>query len=187
MTTYKAPSPPYLGPAAHTSAGTNMPINRIVLHSTVSRCEPDGARATAAYFRTQGAGGSAHYIVDPDEVIQSVYDGVIAWHAPPNQHSIGVEMCDIPLAADKSRWDDEPHKAMLARVATLVAELCLAYDVPATFLSIADLKAGKRGVTTHNNVSQAFHQSDHWDPGAWVQVRFMKMLASEISRLKAHK
>src|SRR5690349_17271161 len=96
MPKFRAPAPPYLGPAAHTSEGDNRPINRIVIHSTVSPCEPGGARKIAAYFRGRGSGGSAHYVVDPGEVVQVVYDGVIAWHAPPNAHSLGIEMCDIP-------------------------------------------------------------------------------------------
>src|SRR5690348_5937428 len=77
-----APNPVYLGPAAHTSPGNNKPINRIVIHSTVSPCVEGQARNSALYFRSPSAGGSAHYVVDPGEVVQVVYDGVIAWHAP---------------------------------------------------------------------------------------------------------
>ena len=185
MTMYPPPSPPYLGPAAHTSAGDNKPIHRIVLHSTVSPCAPGGARQIAAYFRSPSAGGSAHYVVDPDEIVQVVKDSVIAWHAPPNSNSLGIEMCDMPNTTTADRWNDAAHQKMLARVATLTAQLCLAYDVPAVFLTAADLQAGKRGITTHNNVSQAFHQSTHWDPGAWPQVKFMAAVRSEIARIKA--
>ena len=182
MTKHRAPAPPYLGPAAHTSSGNNKPINRIVLHSTVSACAPGGAREIAAYFRSQGSGGSAHYVVDPAETVQVVYDGVIAWHAPPNAHSLGVEMCDMPVAKDKSRWDSKNHQLMLERVVELVASLCLAYDVPPRFVGALGLKLGRRGITTHANVSKAFRQSTHWDPGAWPRRKFMRALRAEVKR-----
>lgn len=173
--TFPPPSPPYLGPAAHTSPGSNKPINRIVIHSTVSPCREGQAVNTAAYFRSQAAIGSAHYVVDPGTVVQVVYDSVIAWHAPPNPHSLGVELCDMPgmgLAA-RLRWSDAEHRRTLRRAVRLVAQLCLAYDVPVEFLDPEALKAGKRGITTHANVSAAFHESTHWDPGDWPQLSFM--------------
>jgi len=184
MSKHNPPSPNYLGPAAHTTPGDNKPIHRIVMHSTVSPCAPGEAKKTAAYFRSQASGGSAHYVVDPDEVVQVVYDNVIAWHAPPNQNSLGVEMCDNPSPTDKARWNDDNHQKMIKRAARLVARLCLTYDVPAVFLSVADLKAGKHGITTHHNVSQAFRQSTHWDPGAWPQKDFMSLVHHYIDKYK---
>src|SRR5690349_19229744 len=96
MPKFKAPEPVYLGPPAHFTAGDNKPVSRIVIHSTVSECKAGGAREIAAYFRTKAAGGSAHYVVDPSEVVQAAYDSVVCWHAPPNEHSLGIEMCDTP-------------------------------------------------------------------------------------------
>lgn len=198
MPKFTAPSPPYLGPAAHTSKGNNKPIERIVIHSTVSPCVPGGARKIAAYFRSPNAGGSAHYVVDPSEAVQVVYDGVIAWHAPPNAHSLGIEMCDTPgpVLNDKPgtarfkalrrawRWAQPNQRRMLRRTAALTAQLALAYDVPLRFLTSAQLRAGAHGITTHNNVSQAFHQSTHWDPGFWPRRRFMRLVRREAERLR---
>ena len=72
---------------------------------------------------------------------------------------------------------------MLERTAKLTAHLCAASDLPPRFLSVAALKAGGRGITTHNNVSRAFGQSSHWDPGAWPRRRFMRMVRREHKRL----
>ena len=185
MPTFRAPAPRYLGPPAHTTAGDNKPISRIVLHSTVSPCKVGGAQEIAAYFRGSGAGGSAHYVVDPSEVVQVAYDSVIAWHAPPNQHSLGIEMCDMPDAKSAVRWDDDSHRAMLQLVAHLVTELCLAYDVPVRFIGPIRLRLGRKGITTHANVSAAFKQSTHWDPGAWPRHRFMRMVRAEVKALRA--
>lgn len=184
---FPAPAPRYRGPAAHTSAGANKPIKRIVIHSTVSPCRVGQADKTADYFRSQKAGGSAHYCVDPGEVVQVVKDSVIAWHAPPNPHSLGVEMCEMPDMHSAKRWEDREHKQMFARTARLVAELCLAYDVPPWFVGRARLKLGVRGVTTHAEVSAAFKQSSHWDPGAWPRVRFMVEVRRQVRLIKAGK
>lgn len=191
------PAPPYVGPAARTSVGDNKPIDRIVVHSTVSPCEPGGARRIGAYFRSPGAGGSAHYVVDPTETVQVVYDSVIAWHAPPNRNSIGVEMCDIPgpvpnearhsarwKALRRSwRWARPNQRRMLRRTARLVAELCAAYDVPPVYRTPAQLREGKRGITTHVDVSQTWRQSTHWDPGFWPRYRFMALVRRHHRRI----
>lgn len=188
------PSPPYLGPPAHHSGMGNKPIRRVVIHSTVSPCEPGGARSIAAYFRSASAGGSAHYVVDPEETVQAAYDSVVCWHAPPNAHSLGVEMCDIPgpvpslprrawkrLRQDW-RWADRNHQRMFDRTVRLTARLCVAYDIPPVFLTPRMLRAGRAGITTHANVSAAFHQSSHWDPGWWPRHLFIR----RVRRYAAH-
>jgi N-acetyl-anhydromuramyl-L-alanine amidase AmpD len=171
--TIDPPAPPYVGPAAHTSEGDNKPIKRIVIHSTVSPCVPGGARQIAEWFRDPRSAGSAHYVVDPSETVQVVFDGVIAWHAPPNAGSLGVELCDMP-STEVTRWSEENHRRMLRRAAKLVAELCLAYDIPPRKVGPIGLKAGRGGICGHVDVSQAFGQSSHWDPGAFPWRRFMR-------------
>lgn len=73
---------------------------------------------------------------------------------------------------------------MLTLSAGLCAELLLKYDLPAEFLSPADLRAGKRGVTTHRNVSLAFGQSSHTDPGPnfpvdWYMARVREAMKNQ--------
>lgn len=186
MATFPAPSPTYLGPPAHSSEGNNKPINRIVIHSTVSPCREGQARATASYFRNLASRGSAHYVIDPGEVIQCAFDSVICWHAPPNSHSIGVELCDMPGEGRGAmlRWTDRNHRRMLRKAVDLVARLCLAYNVPTAYLDVEELRAGKRGITTHNNVSDAWRESDHWDPGAWPKRSFMRRVRRKVKRLQ---
>ena len=202
MPNVPAPSPKYLGPPAHFSDGSNKPIRRVVIHSTVSPCVPGGARNIAAYFRSERAGGSAHYVVDPGEVVQAAYDSVVCWHAPPNPNTLGIEMCDVPgpVPNDKPgsarykalkrswRWAKPNQRAMLDRTAKLTAQLCLAYDVPIRFLTVGTLKAagpsGARGITTHANTSLAYGQSVHWDPGFWPRHDFMRRVRKHAKRLR---
>jgi hypothetical protein len=74
---------------------------------------------------------------------------------------------------------------MLRLSAGLVAELLQKYDLPAEFLSPDELRAGKRGITTHANVSKAFGQTTHTDPGpdfpiGWYMDRVRENLAPPV-------
>jgi hypothetical protein len=113
--------------------------------------------------------------------VQVVYDGVIAWHAPPNPHSLGNELCYIPTRLPVGFWRLPKARRMLERAAKLTAEQCLAYNVPAVRLKPADLKAGRRGICGHVDVSRAFGQSSHWDPGVFPWRRFMRRVRFYIS------
>lgn len=150
---------------ARLQGGDQDRVNRIVIHATVSPCVRGGARNVARYFQSQEAGGSAHYVVDSSEIVQCVKDGTVAYHAPPNTDTLGVELCD-PQAGPASRWEDAAHVEMLARAAGLVRQLAARHNVPLVRLSVADLKAGKRGICGHVDVSNAFKRSDHGDPGS---------------------
>ena len=200
MSNYPIPAPPAPAgytPAKNSGTGNLKPrLNRVVIHSAVIPCEPGRARQLADWSARGTTGGSWHYATDPKEAIQCAGDDWVCWHAPPNRDrsggTIGIEMADWPKGGKVTaairktwRWRTRAHKNMLAHTARLTAELCLAYDIPIVFLSPADLKAGKRGITTHNNVSRAFGQSSHWDPGMWPRRRFMKMVRAEAAKIRA--
>lgn len=189
MPKYPPPSPPYAGPPFRHSGKGNKPIKRIVLHGTVSPTVEGGARSIAAYFRGRSAGGSAHYVIDPGETVQTAYDDVVAWHAPPNGNSIGLELCD-PVGGAKgplpvSRWfKHEPHRRMIRRAARLTAELCLAYDVPIRFVGPRQLRAGARGICEHDDVSKAWRQSSHWDLGLFPRRHFLELTKAAAAELR---
>lgn len=144
--------------------GGNTPPTRIVIHGTVSPCRAGQARKTADYFRTVTRPASAHYVVDPGEVVQCLTDDTIGYHAPPNARSIGVELCD-PQSGSGKRWSDADHEAMLVRAAALVRDLAVKYNIPTRRLTVADLVAGRKGLCGHVDVSNAWHQTTHVDPG----------------------
>jgi len=171
------PSPEYI-PAKY-QGGRQDVIERVVIHGTVSRTYCGGARAVANYFQNPTYVSSAHYVVDPCEEYQCVYDHTIAWHDGTNTNSIGVELCD-PVEGLLSRWDDEDHQLMLARAAALVRQLCLAYDIPMRYLTIAQIRAGEKGICGHNDMRIAFPGStSHWDPGAFPWDRFISLVNEE--------
>lgn len=213
-TKFQPPAPPMIE-AGH-FGGASVP-GLITMHSTVSPTRNGAARATAHFFATEATPTSAHYCVDDGEVIQCVPDHRVAFHCGYNDDSIGIEMCDMPNAASMShwlvpkrfrtgkrplfhgrrinplRWMEPAHRAMLRRTAQLVAELCLAYDIPPRFLTDAQLRAWDRagrpasmgGIVTHAQMSRVFKRSTHWDPGRWPSQTFLRIVLRQVDLLKA--
>lgn len=170
-------------PAAHHSSGSNVPPTRIVVHATCpdigfpSASRKGRAVSTARYFQSSGASGSAHYVCDIGETVQCLSENTIGWHAPPNGHSIGVEICadggskasfrDGSHAYTRSQWLSPQVWPAVERAAILTAQLCNKYGIPKTRITAGDLRNGRKGVCGHVDVSNAFHQSDHDDPGPY--------------------
>lgn len=185
--------------AAHVSAGSNLPVTRIVIHATCpdvgfpAASAHGSASGTARYFGQQSSGGSAHYVEGIDAEEHCVADNAIAWHAPPNPGTIGVEI--TADGGDASAYGAHPERAYtraqwlspqvwpaVVRAAARVAELCARFGVPAVLLSVADVRAGHRGICGHVTVSQAFGQTDHTDPGPnfpWAE--FMALVTGHTS------
>lgn len=153
---------PYIPARRH--GGRQAKVDRIVIHCTVSPTVRGGARAVAGYFRRTSRDASAHFVVDPGQVVQCLREGTVGYHAPPNAGSIGIELCD-PQQGSASRWSDAAHQAMLRRAARLIREVARRHDIPIRRLSPSDLLAGRRGICGHADVAKAWHQTDHTDPG----------------------
>ena len=140
-------------------------IDLIVIHTMEMDEKGDTAEHCALWFRNPAAKVSAHYCVDANSIVQCVRDQDIGWHAPGANHDgIGIEHAGRAKQTGRD-WSDAYSVAMLERSAALVADLCKKYSIPVTWLYAADLRAGKRGITTHDAVSKAFKRGSHWDPG----------------------
>ena len=149
----------------HVTRTDGRRIDLIVIHTMEMDEKGETAENCASWFRNPIAKSSAHYCVDVDSIVQCVRDQDVAWHAPgANHNGIGIEHAGRARQTGRE-WRDAYSAAMVDRSAGLAAELCRRYAIPVTWLYAADLKAGKRGITTHKAVSEAFRRSDHWDPG----------------------
>lgn len=145
--------------------GGNTPISRVVIHDMEYPERPDGAEWCADFFAGSGAPvASAHYCVDNNSVAQCVRESDTAYHAPPNRYAIGIEHAGYS-AQSRPDWLDDYSQAELKLSAKLVAEICTRHNVPVVKLSPRDLLDGKRGICGHVDVSNAWHQTDHGDPG----------------------
>lgn len=201
MSKHPAPSPTVIGgvPANH-SGDNNHPPQLVVVHSAVMDLERGAARLLARWNRDGTTGGSWHYSVDAWEVIQCSWDRFVCWAAPPNRTGFGgvlhIEMADRPTPAPTRRgralqalkrtwrWRSRDHQAMLRRTAHLVAELCLAYDLPPTYVGPLAQRRGEKGWTTHAARTIAYRQSTHWDPGFWPHKKFARMVRARYNHLK---
>lgn len=164
---------------ARNHGGTQSAVNRLVIHGTVTPCGDGWARRVAADFHTTSRDASAHYVIDPGEIVQCLTESTVGYHAPPNTGSLGFELCD-PQAGSSSRWKDANHEAMLRRAAALVRARAKHWGVPLVKLSAADLKAGRRGICGHADVSAAWHLTDHIDPGTgFPWAHFMDLVKGE--------
>lgn len=173
--------------SSHT-AGDNLTPTRVVIHATCpvvgyAKASASGtALSTAKYFASAAAGGSAHYIEDITDEQHSVPDNTQAYHAPPNARSIGIEICseggNYPQSYTRTEWLSPQVWPAVVRAAARTRELCQRFGIPMVKLNPTDLLAGKHGICGHVDVSQAWHQSTHSDPGPefpWVE--FMAAVA----------
>lgn len=159
------------------SHGSNGNISLVVIHDEEYPLDDDSAEAIARYFADPKHGNScAHYVEDSDSEQHCVPDNQIAYHAPPNKGSIGIER-DGYASWTKEQWLQPKAQLTTCRVAARTAELCVRHHLPPIWLGPAEVKAKKKGVTSHANKSKAFSQSDHTDPGPAFPVNpFMALV-----------
>lgn len=156
-------------------------IRGVVCHSTESG--PDSALAVSRWFSGPSAPkASAHFVIDRNNTVQCVPIPAVAWAAPgANRHFVQIEHCGYAM---KSKWLEE-ESGTLHRSAKVIAAICREYDIPVEFLNEADLKAGKKGITTHYRVTNAFKKSTHVDPGGpedrnWPLSEFLDMIRTYL-------
>jgi N-acetyl-anhydromuramyl-L-alanine amidase AmpD len=157
-------------------------IDLVVIHTAEYPELPESAEWVANYFAKPGAPkASAHYMVDASEVIQGVWDKDVAWAAPGANHN-GIQIEHAGYAKQtKKDWSDDYSKRMLARSAKLTARLCRKHNIPVRWVSPSQLRAGRRGLTSHANVSAAFKRSSHWDPGPNFPVTvYLRLVKAEL-------
>ncbi|MCP9207800.1 N-acetylmuramoyl-L-alanine amidase [Streptomyces sp. NEAU-Y11] len=139
----------------------------IVIHDMEAPEGPLTAENIAHWFATMSATSkaSAHVCVDSNSAVRCVADGDRAWHAPgANSDGLGIELAGYARQS-RGEWLDQYSKGVLDQAARVVAGWCQKHDIPARKLSVAELVAGKRGIVGHRDVSAAYGQTDHSDPG----------------------
>lgn len=160
--------------------GRNLRV--VVLHTT----EGTGTAASnQAMFAVWDRVVSAHYLVGVDGVAPCVRIKDVAY-AAPGANRDGIQIEQIGRAAwSRTDWLND-HAVELEHVANLLADICVDCDIPAVFLDAAAVKRGERGITTHNQITQAYPDAGngHWDPGPGypidvVMARVVELLHPE--------
>jgi N-acetyl-anhydromuramyl-L-alanine amidase AmpD len=141
-------------------------IDLLVIHSMENQEKPGAARQVAQWFAGPDAPeASAHFCIDSHEVIQCVRETDVAWAAPGANHN-GIHLEHAGMARQTAEdWADVYSASMLDVSIRLATSLCKAFGIPPELVGVAGLKVGRRGITTHAYVTQAFKLSTHTDPG----------------------
>lgn len=147
------------------TAGRIAPIRLVVVHSMEAAEGPQTAENVANYFRTTGTKASAHVCVDNNSEVRCVPDADTAWAAPgANADGLQLELAGYARQS-RAQWLDDYSTALLKRAAVVTADWCRRYNLPVKRLTRAELKAGRKGITQHVDVSAVYKRSDHTDPG----------------------
>ena len=113
--------------------GRKEQIQYIVVHYTANN--GDRAEGNGNYFAHPNRNASAHYFVDENTIVQSVYDNDTAWHCGAksyrhekcrNNNSIGVEMCSEKDQNGQYYINQETQNTAIAVVKMLMEK----YNIP---------------------------------------------------------
>ncbi|GAA3027160.1 peptidoglycan-binding domain-containing protein [Streptosporangium longisporum] len=151
--------------ARHYHRGRTGKIRVVVVHDMEWSETTTTAEDCARMFATMARPASAHVCVDSNSAVRCVADSDTAWAAPGCNHDgLQLEMAGFARQT-REQWLDTYSRAMLKQAARVVAAWCKQYDIPIKHLTVAELKAGKKGLVGHVDVSKAYRRTDHHDPG----------------------
>ena len=160
-------TPPVFIPARNFTLADRKTVDLVVVHTMEAPEKPTTAMDVAIWFAGADAPkASAHYSVDADEVVQSVRESDVAWHAPgANRRGIGIEHAGFARQSPEE-WADAYSTSMLALSAQLSARIARRWSIPMVRLTVGELRLGARGFCGHVDCTQAFSAGKgHTDPG----------------------
>lgn len=142
-------------------------LQGICIHTTEN--DLGSLAENVARYQIDTESGSYHALVDnsTNDAINSIRENTedwTAWAAGWTGNQIGIHLSFVARAAmTRKQWLDAP--LMLNEAADICAYWAIKFNVPVVKLSPADLLAGKRGFFGHDDVSRAWKEVDHHDPG----------------------
>lgn len=148
------PDLPYV--EADSNGGLRASTQMIVIHAT----DDTGTAADEAHYATVRTDDvSAHFYTDDTETIQALDTDLIAYGCYPigNSLSVQFELCGL-----SNQISDETMR----QAAPIVARACAQYGIPMVKISSAQLVDGVKGICGHADVTAAWNQGNHTDPGA---------------------
>lgn len=136
--------------------GPRSMTQMVVIHATDNTAS-DEAEASYATHRTDHT--SAHFYDDDDSVIRALPLDHIAYgcFSIGNGRSVQFELTGL---------SNHISDATMRRVAPIVAEVCEIYGLPIRHVGPVELRAGDKGICGHGDVTAAWGQGDHTDPGS---------------------
>lgn len=160
------PDLPWVPPKAWNSGRAAGQPTVIVIHTTEGSEGLKSAEDGAAYDQRRTDGTSTHYFCDQDTVVQCVRttDRANAAKASGNKIGIHYELCG-KAAQTPDQWHDEASLGTFRNAAKQAARDAKKHGLPVRRLTAAQVRAGEKGFCAHNDISDAFGESNHTDPG----------------------
>lgn len=149
----------------------------IVIHTSEGGEGPTWAESLNAFMAQPGDrisdsgnryGASYQYVTDTDGgVWPAVRDDTFAY-AAAGANWDGIHFC-IPGKAGQTRaqWLDDYSMAHINALAWAMKLKATQFNLPLRRLTTQQVRDGAYGYCGHVNVSEAYHQSDHTDPGPY--------------------
>jgi hypothetical protein len=137
----------------------------IVAHHTAGSEGPSSAEDGAAYDQRRTDQTSAHYYADQNSIVQCVRTTDMAHTAYPTGNHIGIhyELCGTRQT--REQWLDPASDATITIAARQMARDASKYVIPTRRLRADQLRAGAYGFAGHDDITAAFGEGDHTDPG----------------------
>ncbi len=140
-------------------------IRNGVIHDVEAARTHETAENIGRYFQHPDRPSSCHLIFDDDSCVRSVLDNDVAYAAPGANHDgLQYELAGYGRQT-REEWLDPYGRRMLALVIAAATQHSRLYGLPPRHLSVSELIAGQKGWVGHVDVTNAYHQSDHTDPG----------------------
>lgn len=169
-------------PACNFTWANRKSVDLVVIHSAEAIEKSTTAEALAAWASGPSAPRvSWHYAIDDDSIIQCVDEKHVAWCAPgANRNGIHLEHAGYARQTAE-QWRDPYSTRMLWLSARLTADICQQWHIPIEFVDAAGLLAGRRGITTHAEVTKGpgKGKTTHCDPGGHFPMAwYLELVAS---------
>lgn len=147
-------------------------LQAIYIHTTENDPSADANNVVDYQLKTQS--GSYHYMVDRRKLIFCNTDDWFTWSTANAANSNGLHLALVGWAADPARktkmlradWlREESNHGTLTRAAWQIARWCKTHNIPAVLVDAKGLRAGVKGISTHDSSRLAWGVTTHWDPG----------------------
>ena len=154
-------------------------IQSICVHTV--ECPPERDGIAVAQWQTNPANGSSYNVLAGADgiLILCNTDDFMPYAAGPTGNARCLHI-SLTGYASMSREDWLADDAKLRRTAEQIAAWSQLYDIPLEFIDADQLRTGARGVHGHAEISAAWREVDHTDPGPGFPFDVVLAYAAEL-------
>lgn len=155
-------------------------LQAVFIHTTENRIGTPAENV--ANYQIGAKNGSYHYLADDSgKLLRENTDDWVAWGTGNRGNDVGLHISFVANAAlTRAQWI--ANMPMLRAAAWQVARWCRAYGIPARYVTPDQLRAGIKGISTHDGARLAWGVTDHTDPGPnFPMSTFINMVQKELN------